>query len=73
MQKNDGSDLSDYEIGLHQNKSMNEFSSAIMDIAKEGYGLVMISHITTKMFQMNLASNTEQRLHQIYQRDQEVL
>lgn len=48
MQKNDGSDLSDYEIGLHQNKSMNEFSSAIMDIAKEGYGLVMISHITTK-------------------------
>jgi hypothetical protein len=48
MQKNDGSDLSDYEIGLHQNKSMNEFSSAIMDIAREGYGLVMISHITTK-------------------------
>lgn len=48
MQKNDGSDLGDYEIGLHQNKSMNEFSSAIMDIAREGYGLVMISHITTK-------------------------
>lgn len=48
MQKNDGSDLSDYEIGLHQNKSMNEFSSAIMDIAREGYGLVMISHITAK-------------------------
>lgn len=48
MQKNDGSDLSDYEIGISQNKSMNEFSSAIMDIAREGYGLVMISHITAK-------------------------
>lgn len=47
-QKADGSDLSDYEIGLHQNKSMNEFTSAIMDIAKAGYGLVMVSHITTK-------------------------
>ena len=47
-QKNDGSDLSDYETGVHQNKSMNEFSSALMDVAKLGYGLVMISHITTK-------------------------
>lgn len=48
MQKNDGSELSDYEIGIHQNKSMNEFSTAIMEIAKEGYGLVMVSHITAK-------------------------
>lgn len=48
MQKNDGSDLSDYTTGMQQNKSMPEFSSGIMDIAKEGYSIILICHNVAK-------------------------
>ena len=48
MQKNDGSDLSDYTIGMQQNKAMPEFSAGIMDIAKEGYTIIMICHNVAK-------------------------
>lgn len=48
-QKNDPSlEVSDFEIGTKQNACMVEFSNAIMDIAKCGYGLVMVSHIASK-------------------------
>ena len=48
LQKNDGSDLSDYTIGMQQNKAMPEFSAGIMDIAKEGYTIIMICHNVAK-------------------------
>lgn len=48
LQKNDGSDLSDYTIGMQQNKSMPEFSAGIMDIAKAGYTIIMICHNVAK-------------------------
>lgn len=48
MQKNDGSDLSDYTTGMQQAKSMPEFSSGIMEIAKCGYAIIMICHNVAK-------------------------
>ena len=48
LQKNDGSDLSDYTIGMQQNKAMAEFSTGLMDIAKEGYTMIMICHNVAK-------------------------
>lgn len=54
-QKNDPSlEVSDFEIGIKQNACMEEFSNAIMDIAKNGYGLVMVSHIASKDVQNEL-------------------
>lgn len=48
LQKNDGSDLSDYTTGMQQNKSMPEFSAGIMDIAKAGYSIILICHNVAK-------------------------
>jgi hypothetical protein len=48
IQKNDGSDLSDYTMGMQQNKSMPEFSTGIMDIAKAGYTIILICHNVAK-------------------------
>ncbi len=48
MQKNDGQDLSEYTTGMVQNKSMPEFSAGIMDIAKEGYSIILICHNIAK-------------------------
>ena len=41
-------EISDFETGVNQISCMPEFTSAIMDIAKSGYGLVMVSHIASK-------------------------
>lgn len=41
-------EVSDYETGVNQISCMPEFTSAIMDIAKNGYGLVMVSHVSLR-------------------------
>ena len=49
MQKGEpNKEISDYEVGVNQNICMPEFTGAIMDIAKCGYGLVMVSHTAVK-------------------------
>lgn len=48
MQRNDGSDLSDYTVGVSQSKSIPEFSAGLMDIAKAGYSIIMICHNVAK-------------------------
>ena len=49
MQKNDPNySVEDYEVGVKQISCMQEFSTTLMDIAKQGYGLVLVSHISSK-------------------------